>query len=240
MLDVSDSRNFSRTLAGLGLVLGPLFFLIGSMIDPAWSDNRATYLETVAGAPGRYLFAGALWTLGALLFIPGMLGVMKIMRGRGLTLGQVGAGLITFGLILLAGNLAFYGMDVAMAQFADRNAAVAMVEAMEGSAVLGPYYMVAFLGGVVLGSILLAVALFRRRVVPVWAPVLLVASTLLGFVGETQLLSTLSLLLLVAGLFPLSRRILSLSDEAWALWEPLGPAPGTSTVTSSPPGPAPA
>ncbi|HVL51844.1 MAG TPA: hypothetical protein VM754_10140 [Actinomycetota bacterium] len=46
----------------------------------------------------------------------------------------------------------------------------------------------------------------------------------------------------VAGLFPLRHKIPSLGDEAWVLGEPLGPvqAPGPSTVTSNPPGPAPA
>lgn len=75
--------------------------------------------------------------------------------------------------------------------------------------------MVAFLGGIVLGSILLAVALFKRRIVPVWSPVLLVAWTVLGYFGETQMLSALSLLILVAALAPLRQKIWSLSDEAW-------------------------
>lgn len=240
MLDLSDSRNFSRTLAALGLFLGPLLFVLGTLIDPAWSDDRGEYLQAVGEAPGRYLLAGALWTLGSLLFIPGALGVAKLMRGRGVTLGQVGAGLISIGLILFSANLAFYGIDVAMAQFADREAATGIGEAMEGSSVLGPFFMVTFLGGIVLGSILLAVALFRRHVVPVWSPILIVASTVLGFLGQTQMLSALSLVLLVAGLFPLARKIWSMSDAAWALWEPPAGEPATSTVNSSPPGPAPA
>jgi len=229
-------------LAAVGLFMGPLLFFLGTLVDPAWGDDQAAYLEAVAGAPGRYLFAGALWTIGCLLFIPGALGVMKLMRGKGITLGQVGAGLMALGLILFSSNLAFYGADVVMAQFADRPAAVALSEALQDDAVVNGFFMATFLGGIVLGSILLAVALFRRRIVPVWSPVLLVASTVLGFVGQTQILSALSLLILTAGFAPLGQRIWSLSDEAWAQWEPLPSDLGGSarTTKSSPGDPHPA
>ncbi len=238
---MSDSRRFSRSLAAVGLFLGPLLFFLGTLVDPAWGDDEAAYLDAVAGAPGRYLLAGALWTIGSLLFIPGVLGVMKLMRGKGITLGQVGAGLMAMGLILFSSNLAFYSADVVLAQFADRPAAAALSEAIEADAVGSGFFMVTFLGGIVLGSILLAVALFRRRIVPVWSPALLVASTVLGFFGETQMLSALSLLILVAGFAPLGQKIWSLSDEAWAQWEPL-PADlgGARTASSSPGDPHPA
>jgi hypothetical protein len=107
-------------LAGLGLFLGPLFFFLGTLLDPAWEDDAGAYLEAVAGDSGRYLSAGALWTVGSLLFIPGMLGAMKLMRGKGITLGQIGAGLICTGLILFAANVAFYWADVELARASDR------------------------------------------------------------------------------------------------------------------------
>lgn len=237
---LEDSRSFSRTLAGLGLFLGPLCFFLGTLLDPAWEDDAGAYLESVGAESGRYLAAGALWTVGSLLFIPGVLGAMKLMRGRGITLGQIGAGLMSIGLILFSANVAFYGIDVEMARASDRAAAARIFEGIQESSVLGPFYMATFLGGIVLGSILLAIALFRRRVVPVWSPLLIVASTVLGFFGETQMLSALSLLLLVIGLAPLGRKVLSLSNEAWAQWEPLAGEAAASTVTSSPRGPAPA
>lgn len=240
MLDMSDSRNFSRTLAALGLFLGPLLFLAATVVDPAWAEDPGDYLAEVAAAPGQYLVSGALWTLGALLFIPGALGVMKLMRGKGVTLGQVGAGLMVVALILFSSNLAFYGMDVLMAESADREAAAAIAERVEDGSVVGLYYMVTFLGGLVLGSILLAIALFRRKIVLIWSPVLIVASIVLGFVGETKMLSALSLALLVAGFAPLGQKIWSLSDDAWGNWEPLGAEPAGAAVTARPGDPSPA
>ncbi|MEX0791009.1 MAG: DUF4386 family protein [Actinomycetota bacterium] len=218
---MSDSRRFSRNLAATGLFLGPLLFFLSSLVDPAWADDPAAYFDAVAASSGRYLLAGLMWTVGSLVFIPGVLGLIKLMRGRGITVGQVGAGLIAIGLILLSSSFAFYALDVTMARSADRPAAVAIYEAGQESSLAGVFYMVTFLGGIVLGSLLLAVALFKRRIVPVWSPVLVVASTVVGFFAETQMLNALSLLLLVAGLAPLAQRIRTLSDEAWAQWEPL-------------------
>lgn len=45
--------------------------ILGTLVDPAWGDDPAAYLGPVAAVPGRYLLAGALWTIGSLLFIPG-------------------------------------------------------------------------------------------------------------------------------------------------------------------------
>src|SRR3712207_843299 len=99
MLRLSDSRNFSRTLAALGLIAGPLLFFLGSAIDPAWEDDNAKYLAEVADGKGAYITAGVLWTLGALLFVAGTLGLMRLLRGRRVTLGHLAAGLLTVGLI---------------------------------------------------------------------------------------------------------------------------------------------
>ncbi|MDQ4145452.1 MAG: hypothetical protein M3198_17265, partial [Actinomycetota bacterium] len=227
LLRVSDSRNFGRTLAALGLVAGPALYLLATLVDPAWSDDPVTYMQEVADAKGRYVLAGVLWTLGSFLFVAGALGVVRLLRGRAVTLGQVGGCLLTIGAIGTTGVLAFYGFDVALADFADRPAAVAFSEELEASALLNAYYLVVFLGGIALGSVLLAIALIRRRLVPIWSPILLMVSPVLAFIGQTRALGVLSLLLFVVALFPLAMRIWALSDDDWERWEPLPSAPGS-------------
>jgi hypothetical protein len=229
VLNPSDSRTFGRTLAALGLVAGPILLLLASLLDSAWSADPAQYLQQVADSRERYLTAGVFWTLGALFLVAGALGAAKLMRGRGVTLGQLGAWLIAFGTILFSAAVGFNGIDVVLADFPDRQAAVALFDGMENNPFVTAYYFIAFLGGIVLGSVLLAIALFRRRIVPIWSPILLVVSTVLGFLGgEMQLLTALSLLLLAVALFPLAMRIWSLTDESWGRWEPLGGgAPGS-------------
>lgn len=232
MLNLADSRNFARTLAALGLFVGPMSFLIASVIDPAWADDGATYLQEVAAGETMYLAAGVLWTVGSLFLVFGMLGVVRLMRDKGVTLGQVGAGLMALGSIMLSAAVAFFGVDVALARVEDRALAVEIWESLESVPVAGAFYFVAFLGGIVLGSLLLAIALFRRKTVPVWSPVVLIVSTVVGFVGQTQLMSVISIGLLAVALFPLGQKIWSLSDDQWAQWAPLASA-GTPEATGA-------
>jgi hypothetical protein len=235
MLRLRDSANFSRTLAAIGLLLGPLLLALSSILDPAWDDDAATYLAEVADNKGAYIAAGAIGTIGTLLFIPGMLGVMRLMRRRGVTLGQVAAGLLTFGLIGLTPLLAFNGLDVVLAEASNRDAAVAIYEDIEDSAAVTIYWVSFFMVGIVLGSILLAVALFRRRIVPIWSPILLIVAIVVGFFGESAVISALSFLVLGAALYPLAMRIWSLDDAQWKHWElPLGEETEAATPAATP------
>jgi hypothetical protein len=237
MLRLRDSANFSRTLAAIGLIAGPLLLAISGIVDPAWEDDSAAYLAEVADNKGAYIAAGAIATLGTLLFIAGMLGVMRLMRRRGVTLGQVAAGLMLLGLIGLTPALAFNGMDVVLAEADNRDAAVAIYDAVEESAAVIVYWVSAFMVGIVLGSILLAVALFRRRIVPIWSPLLLILAIVVGFFGENAVVSALSFLVLGAAFYPLAMKIWALDDEQWKHWElPLGEEreAATAAPTQSP------
>ena len=219
MLRLSDSRNFSRTLAVVGLVAGPLLFLVDALIDPAWDDDNAAYLAEVAANKHLNITAEVVATLGSLVFIPGAIGVMRLMRGPRVTLGQVAAGLLTVGLIGLTASLAFNAFDVAMADFENRETMVAFRDELEDSGAVNAYWLSFFFGGIVSGSILLAIALLRRRIVPVWSPILLVVAIVLwSLKGDEKFLNALSLLILAVALAPLAMRIRSLSDEDWEQW----------------------
>ncbi|MEK6328693.1 MAG: hypothetical protein AABM66_14385 [Actinomycetota bacterium] len=241
MLRFSDSRNFSRTLAAIGLIAGPLLFCIQGLVDPAWADDSAEYLAEVADDKGRYIAAGVVGTIGSLLFIPGLLGVMRLFRGRSVTLGQIAAGLLTLGVIGLTASLAFNGFDVILAESADREAAVAIYDDLEDSGALVAYFVFFFFVGIVLGSILLAIALFRRRIVPIWSPILLVVAILFGFfAGEEAITNAISFVLLAAALAPLAMLIWGLSDDEWERWELSLEDAGAREPAAPPPPPPPA
>jgi hypothetical protein len=228
MLTLSNSRRFGRRLAAIGLVLGPLLFFFDTLIDPAWAEDNAEYLAEVAGNKGAYVTAEVASTFGALIFIPGTIGVMRLMRGRRVTLGQFAAGIVTVGLIGLTASFAFSIIDLAMADFENRGVMVDLRAELEDSRAYNAYWLTFFSAGIVLGLILLAVALLRRRIVPVWSPTLLVVASGLWHVGGGErLLNALSLLMLAAALAPLAARMWSLSDEDWERWEiPLSKAGG--------------
>jgi Domain of unknown function (DUF4386) len=241
MLRFSDSRNFSRTLAAIGLIAGPLLFCGEALLDPAWAEDSAEYLAEVAADKGRYIAAGAVGTIGSLLFIPGLLGVMRLFRGRSVTLGQIAAGLLALGVIGLSAGLAFNGFDIILADHADRAAAVEIYDDGDENGAVIAYFLFFFFIGIVLGSILLAIALFRRRIVPIWSPILLVVAILLGFFAgeESAIANAISFLVLTAALAPLAMLIWGLSDDEWERWELSVEDAGTSgTAAPSPPRPS--
>jgi hypothetical protein len=233
-----DSRSFSRTLAAVGLVAGPLLFLVDTLIDPAWEADNAAYLAQIAANKNANITAEVTATVGSLIFIPGAIGVMRLLRGPRVSLGQLAAGLLTIGLIGLTASLAFNAVDVAMADFENREAAmVAFRGELEGNGVIEAYWLSFFVGGIVFGSLLLAIALLRRRIVPIWSPILLILATVLWAVeGEKKLLNGISLVLLTAALAPLALRIWSLRDDEWEKWTiPLdGNAAGVRGTTQPP------
>jgi hypothetical protein len=243
MLRFSDSRNFSRTLAAIGLLAAPLLFVIQSLLDPAWASDSAEYLAEVADDKGRYIAAGVVGTIGSLLLIPGMLGVMRLFRGRSITLGQIAAGLIAMGAIGLTAGLAFNGFDIILADHTDRAAAVQIYDEGDNNGAVIAYFIFFFFVGIVLGSILLAIALFRRRIVPIWSPILLVVAIVVGFLAgeESAIVNAISFLILAAALAPLAALMWGLSDDEWERWElPVEEAGTAGTAAPPPPPPPPA
>lgn len=220
MLELADSRNFSRRLAALGLVLGPLLFLLDAVIDPAWAEDDAAYLAEVAENETVYTAAELASTVGALLLIAGMLGVMRLLRGPRLNLGQLAAGMVTVGLIGLTGSVVFSILDLAMAGFEDREAMVGLLGELQDSGPYRAYWLVFFRGATVLGLLVLAVAIYRRRIVRSWSPAAVSAGALVWYLGGgEQVLNAGAWFVLAAALTPLAMRLQSLSDEAWAKWE---------------------
>ena len=107
MLRLSDERNFARTLAALSLVAGPFLLLLGTIVGPDTSGDGAQRLAEIADNEARYVASGYLFLFGALLFVPGLIGLWRFLRGpQGVTLGQAAAGLYLLGVLA---TIAFFG-----------------------------------------------------------------------------------------------------------------------------------
>jgi hypothetical protein len=215
----TDARTFARLLAAACLVLGPLAFLVGSAVDPAWDDDSATYLAEVAEAPGRYQLAGLLGLVGAILTVVGLLGVIHLLRGPRVTLAQVGASLVLVGAVCVAGMSVVNIFEaVGTGSEYDRAMMVDYFDAVEESG-WAMVFFVAFIGGLMLGTLLLAIGLFLQRdAAPVWVPVLLLAYIVASFFSVGQLMSVASSALLVIALGGLAARIVTVSDDDWSRW----------------------
>jgi Domain of unknown function (DUF4386) len=234
MLKLSDSRNFGRTLAGIALIAAPLLFLLGTAIDPAWADDTDEYLSEVAADKGLYLLAGILNLVAALLLIAGLLGVIHLLRRRRVTVGQIGAALVMIGAVAIASTYVINVFEiVGTGDEFDRGQLVSLLDETEESGEAAPVFVM-FLLGLVLGSILLAIGLWRQKAVPVWVPIVLVLSSVAGFVaGDSQASSLITGVLLAAALIAIGLRILAVSDDDWERWEVLSEEREETAVPSA-------
>jgi hypothetical protein len=243
MLKINDSVEFSRTSAAVSLVLAALCFLAANLIDPAWAPDERAWANEVAAAANRYQASAVLNALGATAGVFGLVGVLHLLRGRRVTLGQLGAGLIIMSWVLVGGHWLINLVETAGAQ-ADPDRALELLTTASES----PWAALAYVGdfvALIVGPVVLAVGLWTRRATPVWVPVALLLSTAVTFLSEalppgtyqwrttSQAIAVVFSALLGAALVGLALRILSLPDEAWARWQPLPDAPRRRRAPSS-------
>jgi hypothetical protein len=208
----------------VSLVLGPSLLLAQTLVDPAWAAEEAAYLEAVANGANRYQAAGLLGFLGALFTVAGLTGVLHLVRSRRVNLAQVGTVLLMFGVIGGGGAYIANLIEASAANPAfDRGQMAAMLDGAVDSPWVVPVFVV-WIGGLGLGPVLLAIGLFlRRAAAPIWVPIVLIAGTVVTFVGvgSSQLVAALGSLLVVAACAGLAAKILTTSDEQWGRWQVL-------------------
>jgi hypothetical protein len=221
MLRFSDGRNFARTFTGLALIVGPLLLLIAQIVQPdvdhgGSASDKLKELADVASHKGTFLVGGILFLFGGLIISAGAVGLIHFLRGRRVTLGQVASALVAMG---AAASMVFYGygsVEYEMVNHSnlDRAQMAQLLHATNMPASGAPVFLM-FVIGVVVGLILLGIACWRSRVVPVWASVLIIAAGILAFFGPSKVVSIISFAVLTVGLGTLGWTVLKSSDESW-------------------------
>src|SRR6185369_628385 len=128
--------------------------------------------------------AAAWLDLSILFFLPALVVVAYLAQARTTRLGWVAA-VLAIG-ATIPGIAYILAPDVLYAEAAHGRVSASAIDAYTGSGVLSLTTIV-FLVGHVLGLILLAVALWRVRAVPVWAAACLGISPVLEIVGSVGL-----------------------------------------------------
>jgi hypothetical protein len=216
MLKITDANNFRRTAVGLCLIAGPLVVLIGGLVAK-WeeSDTKAAYLQALAESPTRAQISAVLLSFGFLLTAVGVFGILHLLRHRAVVLGHVSGVLAVWGWVTFPGLLISDFYDLSLAQWSNRQEAIAISDRAEGyvgSAVMG---IPVLLGTI--GLLLLTVALWRARFAPVWVPVVSLLGWIIGFLGPpTVVFFTTGWALSLIALGYVGLRILRMSDEDWA------------------------
>lgn len=167
----------ARLLAAITATLGPLMFAAAGLVAPYDTDASSKEIaRDIAAHTGAAELSVWLWTVGTVLFLPGLVGVALLAVARSARLGLWGA--VLFGTGLTAVN-ATPNLDiVALGGFEKGVSQDSLVRVADGvnelAVVNGP--ILYFVAAHVVGAVLLGVALLRGRTVPAWAAWLLILS----------------------------------------------------------------
>jgi hypothetical protein len=233
MLRFSDSRNFARTLCALSLIAAPLLLLVGVLVAPDVSDDAAERLAEIEEDKSLFAAGSVLFLVAPWVFIPGMVGLIHLLRGRGVTIGQVAASLLLLGALATTVFYGASGYEYQAATGGFNTPEVAeLTDAVDDSDFFIPIFIV-FLAGVVIGGIVLGIALWRSGVVAAWAGLAVSASAVVGFIADSKAVSAIGFALLLAGLGATALRVLSMTDDEWERWTPLADRPTPPTESQS-------
>jgi hypothetical protein len=180
------------TLANrVALVAAPLFFLFSGLAVPALKSGDNAQLALIAAHPtGWYLFT-LFSIVGSLFLVPAAAALMNATRDGAARSAIIGGGLLQLGayvaLIDSATQLVYWKMGRPVA---DRAAMASLLHRYENAPAASIIFAVGALA-LVAGSVLLAVALTRTRIAPLWAGALLplgMVANIAAFVGSSRLL----------------------------------------------------
>jgi hypothetical protein len=215
MLKIWDANNFRRTLAGLCLIVGPLVGLIGAFVGPQYLGSLREELAAISENPGGWMIGNFMTLISYFLLIPAVLGLVHLLSDRSVTLGHIGGALVLLGLYFHAAVVGYSLVELPLT-----------VSEIEWSTLLSfteqTYYnhtaftmlLLPFLGFYV-GSIILAIALWRGRVVPLWIALVIVAALVSEFIGPEAWSPQLMFALLFIGFGWIGVKMLRMADLEW-------------------------
>lgn len=208
-----------RAAAGL-LLAGSVAFAAGIALTP-WESESTTraYHDALAASPGRAQAAALTLALAYALLAAGCVTALALLAGgRDRWLRRAAAG-ATGAMLLLPGLLVTDAYDLALAQELPRATSVAVSDATSELVLSGVLGAAGGLG-LLLGTTLVAAALWRAREVPAGVPALVVLSWVTGYATMRPAVLLAGACLLVAAYALMTRYLWPL--ETPAAMEPEG------------------
>jgi hypothetical protein len=198
-----STHPIARTTVAWSMILAPLAGLIGAVALPALRSTRGKELTAIAAHPDRFYVYAISLLISSYLFVPVFVGLLNLIREHSPRLAYLGAGIGLFGMLVAIGDAAtelmYWQMGSPHADHAQMTALAERYESAAGSS------LVYTIGGfaTLLGSVLVAVALWRARAVPRWTAVGIpvgVVANVAGFGAASQPVLVASYVVLLAAL----------------------------------------
>lgn len=179
------------------LLTGALALCLGGILLPQ-SDNGADSLRIVREQDGQWMAAAVILFISSICLTLGLPAVLTLVQRRGWTVGLIAAVVLEIGFVGTAGFAMLMGFFRALVNtHTVQSQGLDSVASDAGLAL----FLYAWIAGIYLGELLLAIALLRARTVPRWIPLALIAHVVTFPVNNLlpEYLSKATVLLLVIG-----------------------------------------
>jgi len=203
-------RGAAVALAGSALLVG-----VASIVAPANSGTPEELYRLGTESAGRMTAEAYLLTASSVLLVFGVLGAARLVTDRGRIAARVAAVLGVMGAL---GHLAYSVFSMITLALVDseleRGDVLTGLDAVDASAGVG-LLVVPLILAYALSVLVLPIALYRGRLVPLWVVGVAAAAVLVEVVGGTGPVGYLKYLLALAATTAIAVRILRLDDEQW-------------------------
>lgn len=202
----------AAALAGSAVLVG-----IGGLMAPPNDGQAAGLYDAASSAPGRLTAEAVVLVVSSILLVVGVIGAARVVRGRGRRLALAAA---LFGVMGALGHVAYATFSLITIKIVDaspdREAALETLDSINGDAAIGLLVM-PLIVAYALSVILLPIAFYRRRLVPLWVVGLAGTAFALEVVAPGGVLAVdgVKYTLAAVATATIAWRIVQLSDSEW-------------------------
>lgn len=211
------SEHLRKQVTGACMIAAPLVFIVAESMHPDDKTNATDEVGVIAGGLDRWYAAHALEVVGFMLLVGAVLGLAHMLHERRATSAVVGGGLAMIGIIGLTAGIGAEGLGgYYIVKYSARADAVRAFHAMVDGQRLLPFFVVSLLISV--GLIVMAVQLWRTRVVAPWMALAVVLGSVAIAAGGPSMLQPMivaGMVLLFVGLAPMGYMVITETDAEW-------------------------
>jgi hypothetical protein len=213
----TDASRTHRMVTAAALASSAALVGIGGLIAPPNDGQAAGLYDAASSAPARLTSEAILLTISSVLLVVGVIGAARVIRGRGRRLAWAAA---LFGVMGVLGHVAYAIFSLITIKIVDaapsREAAIKTLDAINSDAAIGLLVM-PLIVAYGLSVILLPIAFYRRRLVPLWVVGLAGMAFVLEVVAPGGVFAAVAVkyALGAAAAAALAWRITQLSNSEW-------------------------
>jgi hypothetical protein len=202
----------AAALAGSAVLIG-----LAGLIAPVNDGEAAALYDAASSAPGRLTVEAAVLVVSSVLLVVAVIGAARVVRGRGRRLALAAA---LFGVMGALGHVAYATFSLITISIvgtsASREVAIEILDGVNADAAVGLLVM-PLIVAYGLSVLLLPIAFYRRRLVPLWVVGLAGSAFVLEVVAPGGILVVLGAkyALAAAAAVAIAWRIWQLSDAQW-------------------------